>query len=189
LIVKRFAWIAGAVVLLCLVVQPALAQTTCPPPDPEDNEACVGVSAGATAEDIAEDLGQNWNLPNYACSSTGASVTVTVEAGENEDGEKEVTFNVEADGNVDEPHALNFIFVSPTGSGEAPFDILLEFDGAEAVLLRDGTTNFADINIEVETAPPAQPGILPMLSGTRTALLVFGLLAAGVAILAFRRTS
>ena len=182
---KRFAWIAIAVVASWLVLQPALAQT-CPLPNPDDNEACVEVSVGATAEDIAQDLGQNWNLPDYACSTTGGNITITLEAGQSEEGERAIAFDVQADGMGGEPHSLNLIFVSPTGSANGPFDISAEFDGESAVLLRDGTTTFADIDLTVQTAPPPGPA-LPMLSGRRTALLLSGLLAAGVAMLVFRR--
>ena len=48
---KRFAWFVGAVVVLCLAVQPV------PGGECGVNTACVNIEVGDTAENIAAKLG------------------------------------------------------------------------------------------------------------------------------------
>lgn len=173
---KKVVGLLAVAAFLCLGTQP-ISAGGCPP-----SSACVDINAGANAEDIADDVGQNWNLPDYACSNTGASVEIEGEAGT-----KEIEFGVSGDGTVDDPHTLDLTVASTTASGEPPFDIFANFDEQGSILLRDGTTNFGQIDLTVTTAPPSSSTGLPLLSTRRTVLLVAGLLAAGIAILVFRR--
>ena len=161
---------------LCLGTQP-ISAGGCPP-----NSSCVDVDVGDNGEDIADGVGQNWNLPDYACSSSGASVEIEGDAGT-----KEISFGVGGDGTSDEAHTLDLTLAATTESGEPPFDIFADFDEAGPILLRDGTTNFGQIDLTVSTSPPSSSTGLPLLSTRRTVLLVAGLLAAGVAIIVFRR--
>ncbi len=173
---KKVVWLLAVAVFLCLGTQP-ISAGGCPP-----NSSCVGIGVGDTAEDIADDVGQNWNLPDYACSSSGASIEI-----EGENGTRGIEFGVDGDGTADESHTLDLTLAATTESGEPPFDIFADFDEAGPILLRDGTTNFGQIDLTVSTAPPGSTTNLPLLSPRRTVLLVAGLLAAGIAILVFRR--
>ena len=155
---------------------PALAQCTV-------DTACITVNVGDTGTDIVNALDGAWDLDIYSCDASANSIIIGLKTGIGP--ERTITFFV-GGGVTVFSHTIRLRAASVLGGGELPLDLLMDYDSAGEVLLRDGTHDFPEVTLVVQTAA-APASSVPMLDGKRAGAFVACLLLAGVVLIVMRR--
>ena len=91
---------------------------------------CIIILVGSTAQEIADQVEDNWNLPDYSCSSSvlNGQIFVTIE------GKSRSILYVVPAGSTLQPHSYELRFMLPVGAGgpggATPFDMFVTTRGS-----------------------------------------------------------
>lgn len=148
------------------------------------DEVCVVIPPNSSAQDIVNLVEGSWDLPDFACGAdiTPSGVRVTADAN---NGTRVLQFVVPPSGTA-LGHSVTLRFAVPLSRLFEPFDIFLNFDGQGEVELSNGTSQFADITINVSTLnlpPSGAAASLPAMDDVASLALIVGLIGGGLGIL------
>ena len=131
---RKILFLVVIAAALVFGVQPAQAQCGV-------DVMCIVILVGSTAQDIAEQVEDNWNLPDFACASSvvNGQIFVTIS------GKARTIRYVVPAGSTLQQHEYELRFALPLSVGSPPFDMFVNFDNQGEQQIPDGLTTLGEI--------------------------------------------